>query len=381
MTYWLGSFNGTTYAEFQKADGKVLGFRAGTQNEAAFRRIKPGDTIIGYITGVARWVAVLDVIGPSKTKTKIWKDDVFPLRIDVQPRILLKPEHGVPLDDLEGRVDFYADASLKGTFKGFLRKSPNRFRHDKDGAFIVKLIESAQKKPVFRAIPAWKLAQKLRYYVEQGEGRRKIEAHVTVPEPEEPLAPVQAAEEDEGPTATTRHTEIQWTLLTLGAEMGLNVWVARNDRSRMWKGKKLGELARIVPKLPTQFDEVTTRTIELIDVLWLKGHSIVAAFEVECTTSIYSGLLRMSDLLSLQPNLDIKLYLVAPEERRDKVEQEIQRPTFALREKALPKVCGFLPFNKLCETVEGIRKFQLASDLQPSFLEKSAQYFAQQPDT
>ncbi len=70
--------------------------------------------------------------------------------------------------------------------------------------------------------------------------------------------------------------------------------------------------------LPTQFNEATNKTIELIDVLWLKGNSIVAAFEVECNTSVYSGLLRMSDLLSLQPNLDINLYLVAPDERHNK---------------------------------------------------------------
>ncbi len=63
----------------------------------------------------------------------------------------------------------------------------------------------------------------------------------------------------------------------------------------------------MVEELPTQFNEATNRTIELIDVLWLKGNSIVAAFEVECTTAIYSGLLRMSDLLALQPNLNINL--------------------------------------------------------------------------
>ena len=82
----------------------------------------------------------------------------------------------------------------------------------------------------------------------------------------------------------------------------------------------------MVEDLPTQFNEATNRTIELIDVLWLKGNSIVAAFEVECTTAVYSGLLRMSDLLALQPNLNIKLYIVAPDERKDKVEQEIRRP-------------------------------------------------------
>src|SRR5690242_21750466 len=33
--------------------------------------------------------------------------------------------------------------------------------------------------------------------------------------------------------------------------------------------------------------------------------SIVRAFEVEHTTSVYSGILRMADLLALQPNMDI----------------------------------------------------------------------------
>ena len=32
---------------------------------------------------------------------------------------------------------------------------------------------------------------------------------------------------------------------------------------------------------PKQFDPVTNRTIELIDVLWLDGNSIEAAFEIE----------------------------------------------------------------------------------------------------
>ena len=132
---------------------------------------------------------------------------------------------------------------------------------------------------------------------------------------------------------------------------------------------------RIVDELPTQFNEATQRTIELIDVLWLKGNSIVAAFEVECTTSIYSGLLRMSDLLALQPNLDIKLYIVAPDERRDKVEQEILRPTFQLREKPLPTTCGFLGFTNLMEKVEGIRKLGLATSLSADFLENTAAYF------
>ncbi len=131
----------------------------------------------------------------------------------------------------------------------------------------------------------------------------------------------------------------------------------------------------MVQELPAQFNDATQRTIELIDVLWLKGNSIIAAFEVESTTSIYSGLLRMSDLLALQPNLNIKLYLVAGDERRNKVKQEILRPTFELNAKPLSKVCGFISIANINGKIEGIQKLGLASSLNPEFLEKIAEYF------
>lgn len=59
--------------------------------------------------------------------------------------------------------------------------------------------------------------------------------------------------------------------------------------------------------LPRQFDAGAMRTISLIDVIWLKKSSIVAPFEVEHTSTVYSGLLRMSDLRTMQPTLGIKL--------------------------------------------------------------------------
>jgi hypothetical protein len=62
-----------------------------------------------------------------------------------------------------------------------------------------------------------------------------------------------------------------------------------------------------------------------------------------------------------RPDSGIRLYLVAPDDRRDKVEQEILRPTFTLREKPLRDVCGFLSFSKLVEKAEGIRRLGIAS--------------------
>jgi hypothetical protein len=173
---------------------------------------------------------------------------------------------------------------------------------------------------------------------------------------------------------------MQYQLLQLGIDLGLDVWVAKNDRTKTFKGVMLGKLPRMLNELPTQFNEATTRTVELIDVLWLRGHSIVAAFEVEATTSIYSGILRMSDLLALQPNLTIHLYLVAPDERRGKVEQEIRRPTFVHRDRPLPEMCGFLSFDKLVTTVEGVRKLGVTNALKPDFLQDLAEFFGDEPE-
>jgi hypothetical protein len=176
----------------------------------------------------------------------------------------------------------------------------------------------------------------------------------------------------ESPTPdTTAHTAIQWTLLRLGSDMGLDVWVARNDRSREVHGRPLNDIPRLKKDLPLQFDEVTNRTIELIDVLWLRGNAIVAAFEIESTTSIYSGLLRMSDLITMQPNLNIPLYLVAPDERRAKVIAEVNRPTFSRRTPPMNRICSFISFSTLRQNME--RVAGMTRYLKPEFLQELAE--------
>jgi hypothetical protein len=153
--------------------------------------------------------------------------------------------------------------------------------------------------------------------------------------------------------------------------MGFDVWVARNDRGKEWNGLKLGQLPRVKPELPLQFDEATTKTIELIDVLWLKGNAIIAAFEIESTTSIYSGLLRMADLIAMQPNLNIPLFLVAPAERRNKVFAEVNRPTFQRLSPPLVEMCRYVSFENLRKKVKEIGA--VVKYLKPEFLDEVAE--------
>lgn len=375
MTYWIDLFTGITWDEFQKSGASISGFSH--RMRKTVQKIQPGDILLCYLTGVMRWVGALEVIGQTDDKTPIWKDAEFPSRLKVKPLLMLTPTNGIPMSELAGKVQFYQTKADSGKFKGFVRGSPAVFKAKEDGDLILRLLRNAEKSPNPLPVDAKKLARKPYFNAVRKKGKQTIATVVSVPESAEPesLEQPELLSKAEAKTATTRHTEIQYQLMALGAEMGFDIWVARNDRSRIWNSKVLGELPRVIDELPTQFNEATNRTIELIDVLWLKGNSIASAFEVECTTSVYSGLLRMSDLLALQPNIDIKLFLVAPDERRDKVKQEILRPTFSLREKPLAEICGFIGFGNFTETLAGIHKLGLASSLKEDFLLKTAEFF------
>jgi hypothetical protein len=86
-TYWLDLFTGTTWKEFLAAGGGVSGFRESQWKTV--QKIKPGDYLLCYLTGISRFVAVLEVTSkPFKDTAEIWKDDVFPCRVGVAAHTL-----------------------------------------------------------------------------------------------------------------------------------------------------------------------------------------------------------------------------------------------------------------------------------------------------
>ena len=100
--------------------------------------------------------------------------------------------------------------------------------------------------------------------------------------------------------------------------------------------------------------ENTRRIVQNIDVLWLTRNVIHRAFEVESTTSIYSGLLRLNDLVLAQPNNQIRLFIVAPSGRREKVFNQLIRPSFH----ALADQCEFLSFEMVDDAVGRIESLK-----------------------
>jgi len=234
---------------------------------------------------------------------------------------------GIPIHDDEMWAGLSFTRELhKGSLSwtGKVRGSLARL-DDEDGAFLTGKLTS-------------QAAQGKAYPLSE-QDRRKLATH-TVNRPEKVVSV--SVPEDAGniPTADVIPDEVearesirmQALIATIGARMRMSIWIPRSDRGAVlgeWKNEGNSLLGR----LPLNYDDTTLRTIEQIDVLWLRGRSITRAFEVEHTTSVYSGILRMADLLALQPNMDIKLHIVAPEARREKVFQEIRRPVFLFSRK------------------------------------------------
>jgi predicted RNA-binding protein len=97
--YWLDLFSGATWQEFLEAGANVSGFRESRWNTV--RQIKPGDYLLCYVTGISRWIGILEVVSePFRDNTQIWKEDEFPCRVRVKLLVDLTPETAVPIFEL-----------------------------------------------------------------------------------------------------------------------------------------------------------------------------------------------------------------------------------------------------------------------------------------
>lgn len=167
-----------------------------------------------------------------------------------------------------------------------------------------------------------------------------------------PTLPDIEEEDESDKESVSESMQIQALIARIGTLMGYSIWLPKADRGRVLRAWK-AEPGELLDNLPLGYDSTTMKTVEQIDVIWLRKRSIVRAFEVEHTTSVYSGLLRMADLVALQPDINIKLHIVAPAEKRDKVLQEIRRPVFSLLEgRALAEMCTYLSYDNIKDIAE-----------------------------
>ena len=157
------------------------------------------------------------------------------------------------------------------------------------------------------------------------------------------------------PNGDRTHTEIQAWLRDLGLAFGFTVHIAAIDRGRPFAAGRLGD--GCLSELPTALAQGPGGdAIRLIDVLWLDaGSRVAAAFEVEHSTSIYSGIVRMLDLaLGDGGPATHELFLVAPDNREEDVRAQVRRPAFRhIRDLRV----RFLPYSALEQHRDAMLRF------------------------
>jgi len=152
--------------------------------------------------------------------------------------------------------------------------------------------------------------------------------------------------------APTVHDEMQWRLIRLGNRAHFDVWVPKADQGRTYEGEEFRNL--VIPEFHEALD--IPSYVKNIDTVWKLGLSIKSAFEIEHSTSIYSGILRLSDLRALAPNSHYPLFIVAPSKRRTAVFDQLQRPTFANDYLRLDQAVRFLSYEAVRELDDTVRE-------------------------
>ena len=367
MAYYVNLFSPETYLAFSDSDREISGFREHRRGTAA--NIKPGDKLICYMTKLSRWVGVLEVSSDCFIDDRpifMQSNDPFVVRFHVSPKVWLEPEAGVPINDdiCWKHLSFTKHLPQNSnSWTGMVRSSLTKLAEE-DGRYLEALLTAQGDAP--------------QSYPLTDADRKKLWPSVINSEAGQ--IAVSIPDEENRPSnrrgTETEHTQIQAALAKIGESMGFRIWLPNADRQYVLEKWHPVDNNILLTHLPLNYDHVTLRTIENIDVLWIRRNAIVRAFEVEHSTSIYSGLLRMADLMSLQPNLKIKAHIVAPVARRAKVLQEISRPVFALMESGpMSESCSYLSYDAIRE----LGRERNLSHMNDSVLEDYAEY-AQESD-
>jgi hypothetical protein len=369
MNYYINLFSPETAKAFSASNKDISGFRISRKTYVENQKIGPGDKFICYCTRIQRFVGIFEVQSKyfiDKEPIFTQGEDPFILRFKVKPLVWLDLEKAIPIHDDKLWLNLSFTKNLekdsnRWTYKVF--SSPTLWPEE-DCKYIEKLLleqNEEQKEYPFSE------SDKKKLKVHKIKVGNQKEVSVSVPD-----------DEEEAEVETTEHLseeeyrdsiKAQAKLSEIGEKLGLKIWLPRNDRSKIleiWKPQE----GSLLEKLPLVFDEATLKTIRNIDVLWIKRRSIVRAFEVEDTTSIYSGILRMADLLALQPMLDIKIHIVAPENRRDTVKKQISRPVFAVMEKGpLSELCSYISYDSVDKLAKEERLEHMADTIVDEYSE------------
>lgn len=280
-------------------------------NVSRWQKMKPGDIVLIYNRGYIRFIGEIAAKVRSRDLARyFWRETESQKTWELMYFIVNEEKVNVPLQKLNKLFGYQEHYRPQGFTMVNDKATENFLKHYGDIFGVLKVLEK-DREPI--EIPE--------------------EKHVTKEIVEEKIK-----------TATSEHDEMQWRLIRLGRLAKFDVWVPVHDQNRQYEGHRFKDL--VLPEFREGLD--VPPTIKNIDVVWKFGpYSIKSAFEIEHSTSVYSGILRLSDLRTEAPNSNYPLFIIASEERRRKVFNELCRPTFSDSALRLNEVIRFLDYNKI----------------------------------
>jgi hypothetical protein len=296
---------------------KVWGSRVSSRNRSSFDKMSEGDDILIVTGKTIRFMGKVSmkVVNPSLSQ-ELWK----PLRgtssvgWDLIYFIANPVQLDVPFEEFGKRIGYKTGLQLRGF-------SP--VDNDKLQAFYDHYGD------------VYSVLQRLQ------EGRPVMEREEAPQENQLVEVSREDIEEVIKSDVVSDHVRMQWKLASLGRKTGAKVWIPASDQAKL---KRIYQFNEFESEFAAGLD-LPKSYVENIDVVWKEDYRIHAAFEVENTTAVYSGLLRFADLTVLAPNTTYPLLIVAPQQRRGRVRDQLQRPAF--KRLALTDKVKFLPYEEV----------------------------------
>lgn len=139
--YYLALFNEETWNEFLDKGSSIYGTNLNKQTR--MEKINAGDFLICYVTKLSRFVGLLEVTSKAYLDDhRIWKNDIYPVRVNVHPVYILEAVNGIPISELKEELEMFINLKNPKGWGGFFINSLNTFK-ERDANLIVDKLKTA----------------------------------------------------------------------------------------------------------------------------------------------------------------------------------------------------------------------------------------------
>lgn len=160
--------------------------------------------------------------------------------------------------------------------------------------------------------------------------------------------PTEVSIEKIEPLETLDHNRIIRALSEIGQGFGFDIWIGDPE---IRKESDLANYKTVDDLEIKAFDKLALKRLKNVDVIWLERKTIPRALlEVEHSTDPRQGLLRMANIFSELPYLDIPIFTILPDKKVSKLKEIIDEPS--IKSFIGEKTVNYVPYSTIAEIID-----------------------------